>query len=48
MIIGHDVLNTLGILIDFTKKEITWDKTVVPMHSFPHTDEDDLPITQHT
>ena len=32
--------------MDFTKKEITWDKTVVPMHSFPHTDEDDLPIAQ--
>ena len=32
--------------MDFVKKEITWDKTVVPMCSFPHTDEDDLPIAQ--
>ena len=46
MIIGRDVLNTLGISMDFAKKEITWDKTVVSMCSFPHTDEDDLPITQ--
>ena len=46
MIIGHDILNALGISMDFTKKEITWDKTVVPMRSFPHIDEDDLPIAQ--
>ena len=46
MIIGQDILNALGISMDFTKKEITWDKTVVPMCSFPCTDEDDLPITQ--
>ena len=32
--------------MDFAKKEITWDKTVVPMCSFPHTDEDDLPVAQ--
>ena len=46
MIIGRDVLNTLGISMDFVKKEMTLDKTVVPMRSFPHTDEDDLPIAQ--
>ena len=46
IIIGRDVLNALGISIDFMKKEITWDKTVVPMCSFPCTDEDDLPIAQ--
>ena len=32
--------------MDFTKKEITWDKTVVPICSFPRTDEDYLPIAQ--
>ena len=46
MIIGRDILNALGISMDFMKKEIMWDKTVVLMCSFPHTDEDDLPITQ--
>ena len=47
MIIGCDILHALGILMDFTKKEIAWDKTVAPMRSFPHKDEDDLPVTQH-
>ena len=46
MMIGRDILNALGISMDFMKKEIMWDKTVVSMCSFPHTDEDDLPITQ--
>ena len=46
MITGRDVLNTLGIAMDFTKKEITWDKAVVPMHCFPQIDEDNLPVAQ--
>ena len=40
------MLNALGIAMDFAKKEITWDKAVVPMHSFPQIDEDDLPVAQ--
>ena len=46
MIVGRDVLNALGIAMDFAKKEITWDKTVVLMHSFPQIDEDNLPVAQ--
>ena len=46
MNISHDVLNALGISMDFAKKEIMRDKTVVPICSFPCTDEDDLSITQ--
>ena len=46
MIGRRDVLNALGISMDFAKKEITWDKAVVSMHSFPQTDKDDLPVVQ--
>ena len=46
MIVGRDMLNALGIAMDFAKKEITWDKAVVLMHSFPQIDEDDLPVAQ--
>ena len=44
VIVGRDMLNALGIAMDFAKKEITWDKAVVPMHSFPKIDEDNLPL----
>ena len=46
MITGRDVLNALGIAMDFAKKEITWDMAVVLMHSFPQINEDDLPVAQ--
>ena len=46
MIVGKDVLNALGISMDFAKKEITWDKAAVSMHSFPQTDKDDFPVVQ--
>ena len=46
VIIGRDVLNTLGIAMDFTKKEIMWDKAVVLMHSYTQIDEDNLPVAQ--
>ena len=46
MIVGRDMPYALGIAMDFTKKEITWDKAVVPMCSFPQINEDDLPVAQ--
>ena len=46
VIIRRDVLNALGIAMDFTKKEITWDKAVVSMRSYTQIDEDDLPVAQ--
>ena len=46
VIIGRDVLNTLGIAMDFTKKEITWDKAVVFMHPYTQIEEDNLPVAQ--
>ena len=39
VIIGRDMLNALGIAMDFTKKEITWDKAVVLMCSYTQIDE---------
>ena len=46
VIIGRDVLNTLGIAMDFTKKEIMWDKAVVLMCSYTQIEKDDLPVAQ--
>ena len=46
MIIGRDMLNALGIAMDFAKKEITWDKGVVLMCPFPQINEDDLAVAQ--
>ena len=46
VIIGRDVLNTLGIAMDFANKEIMWDKAVVLMHSYTQIDEDNLPVAQ--
>ena len=46
VIVGRDMLNALGIAMEFAKKEITWNKTVILMHFFPQIDEDNLPVAQ--
>ena len=46
MIIRRDILNALGIAMDFAKKEIMWDKAVVLMCSYTQIDEDDVPVAQ--
>ena len=35
MIIGHDLLNELGIILDFKNKTITWDKSQITMRTYP-------------
>ena len=35
MIIGQDLLNELGIILDFKDKTITWDKAQIIMRSYP-------------
>ena len=35
MIIGLDLLNELGIILDFKDKTITWDKAQIIMRTYP-------------
>ena len=43
MILGQDLLNDLGLMLNFVTKSMEWDKVIVNMHSFPtHTMPEDL------
>ena len=43
MILGRDLLNDLGLILNFSTKSIQWDKAVINMRSFPmHTMPEDL------
>ena len=35
MIVGHDLMNELGIILDFKNKTITWDKAQIIMQTYP-------------
>ena len=35
MIMGRDVMNEFGIVLDFTKKTMTWDKLKIAMCTCP-------------
>ena len=35
MILGHDLLNDLGIILDFKNKSMEWDQAHIPMRSYP-------------
>ena len=37
MILGRDLLNDLGIILDFKNKSMEWDQAQIPMRSYPNS-----------
>ena len=43
MILRRDFLNSLGLVLDFKNKDMTWDKSTIAMREFPaNTSSTDL------